>query len=183
MCLLTINYIRLNIHFHHLIPPVASIGGWTQTPDVEMIWRVFYHCATTACHSISQALYFVSIFLKCCPATVANMVKHMTADYKIGGSNLSSTCMDRRRKHKDRHVCWQLTTFDSIIIFNIFSLPLPTVVVRLKPLTLRWWGECSTTVLPLLATEISQVLNFVSRFLKCCSALLAKLAEHMTSVC
>jgi len=38
----------LQVFCHFISLPSGSSGGWTQTLGLGMMWRVFYHCASTA---------------------------------------------------------------------------------------------------------------------------------------
>jgi hypothetical protein len=48
------------------------------------------------------------------------------------------------------HYKFLVRNFSNNHCFAFLYIPAPAVVVGRKPLTLRWWGICSTTVLPLL---------------------------------
>jgi hypothetical protein len=45
------------------------------------------------------------------------------------------------------------------LLFSILSLPVPAAEAALKPLTMRVWDKCSTTMLPALVAVKSTFLN------------------------
>ncbi len=143
----------------HLLLPNARYGGWTWTLDLGMLKQLLYHfaifsfplpdvvaglepltlrwwgeCSTTLLLSPSQCHQWWIDWNHCPWDDEANAIPLYHLLLPIARCGGWTWILD-------------LGMLKQLLYhFAIFSFPMPDMVAGLEPLTLRWWGECSTTL-------------------------------------
>ncbi len=133
--------------FCHFSLSLCQWHSWIRTLNIGMKRRLFYHCATAARHV--KLYFYITLFYKPQQVKIGHWYLILETFWKNYQDSICVEIYHLQKINLKSHNHFPGSNVFKLY-FAIFLYPCANGIAGFEPLTLGWWGDCSTTVLLLL---------------------------------